>query len=58
MYGNKTLKQDLARYLSKSDFNRLMKVSKSTYTEINEIQDNVHNLIERKIHEKLDVLSR
>lgn len=58
MFGNKTLKQDLARYLSKSDFNGLMKLSKPTYTEINEMQDNVHNLIERKIYEKLDILSR
>lgn len=58
MFGNKTFKQDLSRYLSKSEFNKLMKFSKSTYDEINEMEDNVHNLIKRKIYEKLDILSR
>ncbi|MCC2599780.1 hypothetical protein [Sphingobacterium sp. FBM7-1] len=58
IFGNKTLKQDLARHLSKSEFNALMKESKGIYTEISESEDDLHNIIERRIHEKLDILSR
>ncbi|MFD2743150.1 hypothetical protein ACFSQ6_07045 [Sphingobacterium populi] len=58
MFGNKTLKQDLARHLSKSQFNALMKASKGNYNEVSDLEGNLHNVVERRIIEKLNYISR